>query len=78
MTVHTFPKTRPLSVVIAELMLAKAEQQRFYNLRRDPTESEDKRISQVDDIIWLRTDEAKALIETLTGVSWDNLYEVMN
>ena len=78
MTVHTFPKTRPLSVVIAEMMLAKSVRRRFYALDRDFTDDEERRSSLLDETIQRGTDEAKELIETLTGVSWDNLYEVLN
>lgn len=67
------PKHRPLSVVLAELMLAEGELKRLQNRpgSMDLTRTEDARWTQLEDTIWLRRDEAKALIEAATGVSWD-------
>lgn len=64
--------TRTLAQVLAELMLAEGEEKRL-DLAcrdRDPTPAEDARWTQLEDTIWLRRDEAKAMIEAATGVSW--------
>lgn len=70
--VLTFPQARTLAQVLAELMLAEAELKRLDAAisRCDPTEQEEARYSHLDDTIWLRRDEAKAMIEAATGVSW--------
>lgn len=73
--VLTFPQSRTLAQVLAELMLAEAELKRLdaslgVPRKRDPTDAEDARWSQLADTIWLRRDEAKAMIEAATGVSW--------
>lgn len=75
MKVIPFPQARTLAQVLAELMLAEAELSRLSAsiLGRDPTEEEDARWSQLDDTIWLRRDEAKAMIEAATGVSWSSI-----
>lgn len=68
---------RPLSVVLAELMLAQGELKRIQDRAegRGLTEIEDARWTQLEDTVWLRRDEAKAVIEAATGVSWDNIEE---
>ena len=68
----TFPQTRTLAQVLAELMLAEGELKRLDALvgSADPTPDQDARWSQLDDTIYLRRDEAKAMIEAATGVSW--------
>lgn len=73
MNVIAFPQTRTLAQVLAELMLAQGELERISAKTRfrDPTEREDARWTQLEDTIWLRRDEAKAMIEAQTGVSWD-------
>lgn len=70
--VLTFPQTRTLAQILAELMLAEAELKRLDAsiARADPTEQEEARYAHLSDTIWLRRDEAKAMIEAATGVSW--------
>lgn len=74
-----FPKQRPLSVVLAELILCRAELNLLSSraARRDPTEAEDARWTQLEDTIDARRVEAKALIAEATGVSWDAIEEAM-
>lgn len=66
------PQQRTLALVLAEKMLAEGELTRLDSrLReRDPTPEEDARWSQLEDTIWLRRDEARAMIEAATGVPW--------
>ena len=68
-----FPQTRSLTFVLAELMLARGERDRIYDSLngREPTREEDARLTELDDKIWLREDEARALIASATGVSFD-------
>ena len=70
--VIAFPQSRTLAQVLAELMLADAELKRLDALigKDEPTREEDARWSELEDTIWLRRDEAKAMIEAATGVSW--------
>jgi hypothetical protein len=70
--VIAFPQTRTLAQVLAELMLAEGELRRLDALvgDADPSREEDARWSDLEDTIWLRRDEAKAMIEAATGVSW--------
>lgn len=63
---------RPLPLVLAELMLAEGELTRL-DARlgaADPSEIEEAAWSKLEDTIWLRRDEAKAIIEAATGVPW--------
>jgi hypothetical protein len=71
-TVLAFPQSRTLAQVLAELMLAEAELKRLMDRPGpyDLTKAEDARWSQLEDTIYLRRDEAKAMIEAATGVSW--------
>ena len=67
-----FPHQRTLAQVLAELLLAEAELKSLSTLLRgsEPTEEQDARWSELEDTIWLRRDEAKAMIEAAAGVSW--------
>lgn len=75
--VLTFPQSRTLAQVLAELMLAEGELKRLTGniLGRDPTDAEDVLWSDLEDLIWLKRDEAKVLIASATGVSWDQIQE---
>lgn len=75
MSVIPFPKQRTLAQVLAELMLAEAELSRLDKSigALDPSPEEDRRWSVLEDTIWLRRDEAKALIEAATGVPWSQI-----
>jgi hypothetical protein len=68
-----FPKARTLAQVLAELMLAEAELKRlmFRENGLALTPEQEARWSQLEDTIWLRRDEAKAMIADATGVPWD-------
>lgn len=73
--VIAFPQSRTLAQVLAELMLAEAELKRLdatvgYD---EPTREEEARWTDLEDTIWLRKDEAKALIEAATGVAWSSI-----
>ncbi|MES2752841.1 MAG: hypothetical protein V4661_15850 [Pseudomonadota bacterium] len=70
-----FPQHRSLAQVLAELMLADAELKRLDGTIGDggATPAQDARWAHLEDTIWLRRDEAKAMIETATGVSWSNI-----
>jgi hypothetical protein len=70
--VLTFAVQRTLAQVLAELMLAEAELKRLMDRPSpyDLTKAEDARWSQLEDTIYLRRDEAKAMIEAATGVAW--------
>ena len=70
-----FPAQRTLSQILAELMLAEGELDRLdlSTMNRALTDAEDARWTALEDQIWLRRDEAKALIEAQTGVSWDQI-----
>jgi hypothetical protein len=73
-TVIPFPRQRTLAQVLAELMLAEAELSRLEkSICGDPSPDEDRRWSELEDAIWLRRDEAKALIEAATGVAWSQI-----
>lgn len=63
---------RTLARVLAELMLAEAELARIDKLIGSglPSPDEEARWNNLEDTIWLRRDEAKALIEAATGVPW--------
>lgn len=67
-----FPQSRTLAQVLAELMLARAERDRLFGqvAGRDPTVFEDAHITDLEDRIWLREDEARAMIEAATSVPW--------
>lgn len=73
--VIAFPQTRTLAQVLAELMLAEAEVKRLDASigGREPTREEDARWTELEDTIWLRRDEAKAMVEAATGVSWTQI-----
>jgi hypothetical protein len=64
-----FPQTRTLTQVLAELMLAEGELQRLMARPGDYELSpiEDARWTELEGIIWLRRDEAWAIIESATG-----------
>jgi hypothetical protein len=64
---------RTLSQILAELMLAEAELKRlmFRENGLALTDEQDARWSQLEGTIWLRRDEAKAMIADATGVPWD-------
>lgn len=66
-----FPAQRTLAQVLAELMLAQAELSRLQSDThgRALTDAEDARWSKLEDTVWLRRDEARAMIEQATGVS---------
>lgn len=70
-----FPTQRTLAQVLAELMLAEGELKRLDALvgGGDPSPEQDARWSKLEDQIWLRRDEAKAIIEQSLGVSWAQL-----
>lgn len=69
--VVAFPQTRTLAQVLAELMLAEGELTRMQSRGASVSAAEDARWTELEDTIWLRRDEAKAMIEAATGVSWD-------
>jgi hypothetical protein len=73
--VVAFPQTRTLAQVLAELMLAEGELRLLDRIvgSDDPSPVEDARWTQLEDTIWLRRDEAKAMIEAATGVSWSSI-----
>lgn len=74
MNILPFPTTRTLAQILAELMLAEGELQRLRCIRSGTlTPDEDARWSKLEDTIYLRRDEAKAMIEQLTGISWSQL-----
>lgn len=63
---------RTLTFVLAELMLARAERDRIYDsLNGVPTREQDMRLTELEDAICLREDEAKAIIQRQTGVPFD-------
>lgn len=73
--VIAFPQPRTLAQVLAELILAEAELKRLDATVGDdePTREEEARWTDLEDTIWLRKDEAKALIEATTGVAWSSI-----
>jgi hypothetical protein len=68
--VIAFPQSRTLAQVLAELMLAEAELARMQSRGASVSAAEDARWTELEDMVWLRRDEAKAMIEAATGVSW--------
>jgi hypothetical protein len=66
---------RALAQVLAELMLAEAELERLdMSLAgNEPNDLQDLIWSRLADTIWLRRDEAKAMIAAATGVPWSSI-----
>jgi hypothetical protein len=78
MTVLTFPQTRSLAQVLAELMLAEGELKRLRLIPADQmTVPEEYRWSHLEDVTWLRRDEARAMIEAATGCKWADIQEAL-
>lgn len=73
-----FPAHRTLAHVLAELMLAEGELKRLRLIPADAmTPAQEARWTSLEDVTWLRRDEARAMIEAATGVSWDSIQEAL-
>ena len=77
-TVLTFPPQRTLAQVLAELMLAEGELKRLRIIPAEHmTPAQEARWTDLEDVTWLRRDEARAMIEAATGCKWTDIYEAL-
>ena len=66
--------TRSLSLILAELLMARADRDRLLILAADdPSPEEDAVLTDLENRIWDIEVEAKAFIKATTGVDWDTI-----